>query len=105
MNKVTKYFHADNEHGWLAVKSKEIVELGLTDTITDFSYAKGKTVYLEEDKDAQVFLSTAKAKGIDIEVKNAKVVKRSNIRGFQRFSDVFQLGKPAVTPVAESDSN
>jgi hypothetical protein len=67
----------------------------LTDTISDFSYAKGKTVYLEEDKDAQVFLETAKAKGLEIEVKTAKVVKRSNIRGFARFSDVM---KPVTTP-------
>ena len=95
MNKVTKYFHADAEHGWLAVKTKDVVELGLTDQISDFSYAKGKTVYLEEDKDAQVFLETAKAKGLEIEVKNAKVVKRSNIRGFARFSDVM---KPETTP-------
>lgn len=86
MATITKYFHADAGHGWLAVKRKDVAELGLLDTISDFSYQKGATVYLEEDKDAQTFITTAKAKGLDVEVKQAKVVKRSNIRGFSRFS-------------------
>ena len=83
-----KYFHADNGHGWLAVKMSEVVELGIADQISDFSYTKGKTVYLEEDADAPKFLNAAKAKGITVDVKNAKTVKRSNIRGFSSYGKV-----------------
>jgi len=86
--KTTKYFHSDSGHGWLAVKHSDVVELDLTGAISSFSYQKGKTVYLEEDKDAQTFILAAKSKGIDIEVKKAKVVKRSNIRSFPMFSSI-----------------
>jgi hypothetical protein len=83
---IKKYFHSDSGHGWLAVKRSEVEKFGLADKITTFSYQKGKTVYLEEDVDAQVFLKTAKDSGVEIEVKTAKPVKRSNIRGFSRFT-------------------
>lgn len=84
----TKYFHSDAGHGWLAVKDRDVAELGITALISDFSYQKGQTVYLEEDKDAQTFLNAAKEKGLDIVVKKAKVVKRSNIRSFPTFSKI-----------------
>lgn len=84
--KTTKFFHSDAGHGWLAVKQSDVVELDLMGAISNFSYQKGKTVYLEEDQDLNTFILAAKSKGIDIEVKKAKVVKRSNIRSFPRFS-------------------
>ena len=86
MATIKKYFHSDSGHGWLAVKRKEVESLGLADKISTCSYQKGKTVYLEEDVDAQVFLKAMKDSGTDVEVKEAKPVKRSNIRGFSAFS-------------------
>lgn len=86
MAQIKKYFHSDQGHGWLAVKRSEVEELGIASKISGFSYAKGKTVYLEEDIDAGLFLNAMKAAGTDVEVKEAKPVKRSNIRGFSPFS-------------------
>ena len=88
MNKaktLTKYFHSDWQHGWLAVKKKEIEALGLTDQISIFSYAKGSTVYLEEDVDLPMFKAAVEASGVALQIKEAKPVKRSNIRGFKSF--------------------
>ena len=86
MATIKKYFHSDSGHGWLAVKRGEVEQLGIAEKISTHSYQKGKTVYLEEDCDAQLFLGAMKAAGATVEVKEAKPVKRSNIRGFGRFT-------------------
>jgi len=81
-----KFFHSDDSHGWLAVKRSELDALGIADKVSSFSYVLGKTVYLEEDVDAPLFVNAVKAAtGKDVEVKNAKHWKRSNIRGFQPY--------------------
>jgi hypothetical protein len=41
---IVKFFHSDAGHGWLAVKTRELVDLGVADKITAFSYTKGKTL-------------------------------------------------------------
>ena len=86
MATIKKYFHSDSGHGWLAVKRGEVEKLGIADKITPFSYQKGKTVYLEEDTDLTTFLKAMKDSGTEVEVKEAKPVKRSNIRGFSHFT-------------------
>ena len=86
MATIKKFFHSDSGHGWLAVKRKEVEQLGIADKVSKFSYVKGKTVYLEEDTDVGLFLNAAKAAGLEVEVKDAKPVKRSNIRGFSAYS-------------------
>ena len=52
MAEVVRVGHSDPGHGWLAVKLSDLKMLGIEANITDFSYIKGKTAYLEEDKDA-----------------------------------------------------
>ncbi len=53
----TYYMHIDAGHGWLAVKRKELADLGILDKISSCSYQKGKTVYLEEDCDVALFVN------------------------------------------------
>ena len=61
--------HTDPGHGWLAVRTKELVELGIADQISRFSYVKGTTAYLEEDCDLTVFLKAYNAvHGVDPEI-------------------------------------
>lgn len=45
-------FHIDPGHGWVEVPYSELVELGIQDTISKYSYRDGNTCYLEEDCDA-----------------------------------------------------
>jgi hypothetical protein len=52
----TLIHHNDPGHGWIAVKRKELEELGIADKISRFSYQNGGTVYLEEDCDLGVYL-------------------------------------------------
>jgi len=63
----------DAGHAWLAVKEKELIELNIQDKITDFSFHKGATVYLEEDSDAATFINAYTAKhGVKPKTKEGK---------------------------------
>ena len=81
-----KVFHSDSGHGWLAVKLNELKMLGIQADISDYSFVKGKTAYLEEDVDAMKFINAAKAKGITVELKNSPPRDNSPIRYFKRYS-------------------
>lgn len=82
-------YHHDSGHGWIAVKSKLINDLNLADKITSFSYMKGKTVYLEEDCDASIFIEALKNNNIDYIMKESfascSTRNRSPIRGYQSY--------------------
>jgi hypothetical protein len=80
-----KVFHSDPGHGWLAVKLSDLKMLGIETQITPYSYVKGKTVYLEEDCDMSTFMSAAKDKGIDVEVRSGPQRDRSPIRYFESY--------------------
>jgi len=81
-----KVFHSDSGHGWLAVKLNELKMLGIQADISDYSFVKGKTAYLEEDSDAMKFINAAKAKGITVELKESPPRDNSPIRYFKRYS-------------------
>ncbi|MBU2766955.1 hypothetical protein HAP94_12290, partial [Acidithiobacillus ferrivorans] len=51
-------FHSDAGHGWLEVPKADLKVLGIDDQITPYSYQKGDKAYLEEDKDAHLFITT-----------------------------------------------
>lgn len=56
----TYKFFSDPSHGWLEVSRKELEELNLTNCISTYSYQFRDNVYLEEDMDADIFLSMKK---------------------------------------------
>ena len=62
------FFH-DSGHGWLEVEFSELIELGIHQKITAFSYISGSKVYLEEDYDAGTFfVAIEKQKGVAAEI-------------------------------------
>jgi len=79
-------FYADGGHGWLAVKRQELIDLGILEKISEYSYQKGKTVYLEEDCDATLFVDTYKNKfGVLPEYQEIIIDGQSPIRSYERF--------------------
>lgn len=79
-------FHSDAGHGWLAVKNSLIRELGLATKISSFSYTKVATSYLEEDRDAQLFIKAFTDKfGMAPTIKELKSRDYSPIRSMPRF--------------------
>ena len=83
-------FYNDPGHGWLAVKRKELVELGVIGQISSYSYQRGNTVYLEEDGDASRFINAYVAKGLcesasDFPYESKYCQNRSPIRSYDSF--------------------
>lgn len=90
-NKVYR-FYSDPGHGWLAVKVKELEKLQLLDKISSCSYINGKTVYLEEDCDASLFIEAKKAINEEIQYKTINQNK-TPIRTYDNYSvkDVWRI--------------
>lgn len=68
--KRTLCWYIDPAHGWLAVPLTELTELGINKNISTFSYVQGDTAYLEEDRDAGVYIEALTAKHPDIELEH-----------------------------------
>lgn len=84
-------FFSDGGHGWAAVKRSLLVELGILNDISTFSYQKGQTVYLEEDSDFTKFVNAFCTKYNITDFKSAVEFKNSYsdnspIRNYARFN-------------------
>ena len=83
----TFMFYCDPGHGWIRVPRTTLVELGIAEKITRFSYAKGKYAYLEEDLDASTFIKAyATANNNDMpQMKEKYTNKYSSIRDYPSY--------------------
>jgi hypothetical protein len=78
--------YSDPGHAWGAVKRKVLDKLGITKSITEYSYQKGGTVYLEEDLDLGTLITTLRDQDIDFKVIEKNHTNRySPIRNYERF--------------------
>ena len=89
-------FYSDPSHGWLAVKRQLLRDLKIINDISSYSYQRGKTVYLEEDSDAQKFINAFEKKhgqkGHYIE----KITDRPHpIRSYQGFKILWSERPPS----------
>jgi len=90
-NQKTYTFHQDAGHGWLAVRTEELIDLGILHLVSDYSYQRGKTTYLEEDCDYALFWNAYKViHGTEPITKQGKYKDRSSIRSYERFSSKAQ---------------
>ena len=62
----------DPGHGWAKVNKKVLIDLGIAEQISAYSYQRGDFAYLEEDWDLGQFMSAAHAAGIEIKLKQTK---------------------------------
>ena len=80
-------FYTDPGHGWAAVKRSLLQDLGIADKITNFSYQKGQTVYLEEDRDLATLLTALSVqRGQAVQYVHRQTDRRSPIRSYERYS-------------------
>ena len=82
--KIKVTYHSDPGHGWFAVKLADIDAAGLADKISQYSYKRGQTVYLEEDSDAPRFFRAIDRSKLDI--KYAKFQERSPVRSYNSYT-------------------
>ncbi len=85
MKTFTKKLLRDCGHGWLSVKKKELIDLGIANKITRWSYMKGNSVYLEEDCDMGVYLMAQHKRGVCIKVIHGKTHQTSPVRSYHSF--------------------
>jgi hypothetical protein len=78
-------FHTDPGHGWLEVSRADLDALGITNTISPYSYQKAARVYLEEDIDAARYMDAAKAAGYRLTIRD-QYADPSPIRNLPSFT-------------------
>lgn len=83
-------FHVDPGHGWLEVPAALVGELGLV--ISEYSYISldSKTMFLEEDCDAQAFVSALGDRKIDFSITEVEC------RDFTKKRGIRSLSKPQL---------
>ena len=82
-------FYTDPGHGWMKVKREELKELGV-ENVTGYSYERGEFVYLEEDRDASIFIDALERKSGENFEENKHLKqhisdKNSKIRGYSPY--------------------
>ena len=77
-------FHSDPGHGWLEVSLAEVCRLGILEDITSCSYVDDtfRTLYLEEDCDADLFLRTKENAGETVHIVRLHTDDDSHVRGY-----------------------
>ena len=79
-------FHCDPSHGWLEVPRADAIALGIADKISRFSHVGGHSLYLEEDRDASLYLDAAKAAGYTLNIVERYTNDDSPIRNFDQYT-------------------
>lgn len=82
---ITLKFYTDPGHGWVAVKRKMLYDLGIAGKISYFSFEKGQTVYLEEDKDLATLLDALGERGFGVKLNEKHTDGLSPIRSYNRY--------------------
>lgn len=80
-------FYSDPGHGWLAVSIKNFFAVGAKlEDVSNYSYVRGKTLYLEEDCDAAIFINAFQKKMGHAPVFVEKYHERTPIRSYDRLN-------------------
>lgn len=75
----------DPGHGWLAVKTAKLKELGIADRISNHSYQRGLSSYLEQDRDAALFIDAMKKESQEFVIESRHTNKSSPIRSYSQY--------------------
>jgi hypothetical protein len=85
-NTYTFKFYLDDGHAWMAVKEKIAFEFLDRNQISPYSYHKGTTLYLEEDRDMHLLLSKIQNAGYRWSLKEVIHPGKSFIRDYPRYN-------------------
>lgn len=79
-------FYSDPAHGWGKVSIKKLLELGITEHISKYSYIHGDSAFLEEDRDLETFLKAMEKAGQSVTFKEYPTNRVSKIRNHDSYS-------------------
>lgn len=81
--KTTFDVYSDSGHGWIKVPFSVLIELGIYEKISCFSYIRNNYAFLEEDCDASTLIGALKSRGIIPTFKEHTAgERRSKIRNY-----------------------
>ena len=83
---ITLMVFEDPGHGWVRFSKNRLVELGIADKISRYSYQNGNNAFLEEDCDLSVLANALRERGYEIKYKSNRTDRQSKIRSFDRYT-------------------
>lgn len=78
-------YFTDPGHGWVSVKLQTLIDLGIADKISTYSYIRGKSAYLEEDCDLGLLFKECDSRGLKIDLTTKHTNNRSPIRSYATY--------------------
>lgn len=90
MEKVfTMTVYSDAGHAWAKVKKSVLVNLGIADKITRYSYQRGDYAYLEEDCDLTTLCMALNERDTRVKFVEKSSTRDSKIRSYERYEYGF----------------
>jgi hypothetical protein len=86
MKTFTIIVYSDAGHAWGKVKRQVLVNLGLADKVSTYSYQYKDNVYLEEDCDLPLLCSTLMALDTRIKFVEKHTNRNSRVRSYEHYS-------------------
>jgi hypothetical protein len=81
----TVIVYSDAGHAWAKVKRQVLINLGIANKVSPFSYQYKDNVYLEEDCDLFLLHQTLDAQGVRLKYVEKHTDKSSKIRSYDRY--------------------
>jgi len=79
-------FFSDSGHGWIGTNKALLVQLGIDNDISTYSYIDGDVVYLEEDCDASRLINKLKDNNINYSLNEIYQDGDCFIRNLKRYN-------------------
>jgi hypothetical protein len=89
MKNFTIIMYSDPGHAWGKVKRDVLVNLGIADKITRYSYQRGEYAFLEEDCDLTTLCMALNAQDTRIKFIEKPSKRDSKIRSYERYEYGF----------------
>lgn len=81
--------YSDPAHAWAKVKRQVLINLGIANKISRYSYQLRDNVYLEEDNDLYLLQQTLDAQGVRLKYVEKPTDRASKIRSYERYEYGF----------------
>ena len=83
--KISIKVFADPGHAWARFPKAKLVQLGIADKISTYSYQNGANAFLEEDCDLSVLVVALRDRGYEIKFNESHANKQSKIRNYPTY--------------------
>ena len=90
--------YSDPSHSWGKVRKDVLVNLGIADKITRYSYQRGDYAYLEEDCDLTTLCMALNERDTRVKFVEKRSSRDSKIRSYERYD--YEHGNMALSCIS-----